>query len=50
MARLSHEADEVRALAQPEPFYAVGQWYMDFPQTSDDEVIELLDAAERGSS
>jgi putative phosphoribosyl transferase len=50
VARLSREADEVRALAQPEPFYAVGQWYMDFPQTSDDEVIELLDAAERGSS
>jgi putative phosphoribosyl transferase len=40
--RLSKEADEVRALAQPEPFYAVGQWYRDFPQVEDRRVIELL--------
>jgi predicted phosphoribosyltransferase len=26
----------------PEPFWAVGQWYQDFSQTSDDEVLELL--------
>jgi predicted phosphoribosyltransferase len=26
----------------PEPFRAVGQWYQDFSQTSDDEVRELL--------
>lgn len=25
-----------------EPFYAVGQWYEDFSQTTDDEVCELL--------
>jgi len=41
--RLSEEADEVRALATPEPFYAVGQWYADFPQVSDGEVIDLLE-------
>jgi putative phosphoribosyl transferase len=40
--RLRQEADEVVALAAPEPFYAVGQWYADFPQVSDREVIELL--------
>jgi putative phosphoribosyl transferase len=41
-ARLSEDADEVRVLESPEPFYAVGQWYYEFPQTSDQEVIELL--------
>jgi putative phosphoribosyl transferase len=40
--RLSKDADEVRVLAQPEPFYAVGQWYRDFPQVEDRRVIELL--------
>jgi putative phosphoribosyl transferase len=40
--RLAAEADEVRVLATPEQFYAVGQWYADFPQISDDEVIALL--------
>ena len=40
--RLQREADEVRVLATPEPFYAVGQWYQDFPQVSDERVVELL--------
>ena len=49
LRRLSEEADEVRALATPEPFYAVGQWYAEFPQVSDQEVIDLLSrSAERG--
>ena len=26
----------------PEPFYAVGEWYRDFSQTTDDQVVELL--------
>jgi putative phosphoribosyl transferase len=43
--RLSKEADEVICLATPEPFYAVGQWYADFPQTGDDLVVALLDRA-----
>ena len=42
IAKLSKEADEVVCLATPEPFYAVGQWYASFPQTSDQEVVELL--------
>ena len=45
MGLLSQVADEVIALEQPEPFYAVGQWYLDFQQTSDREVLSLLAAA-----
>jgi putative phosphoribosyl transferase len=40
--RLEQEADEVICPATPEPFRAVGLWYQDFRQISDDEVIELL--------
>lgn len=40
--RLGSEADEVRTLGTPEPFFAVGQWYIDFPQVSDDQVVALL--------
>ncbi len=47
IANLAKEADEVICLATPEPFYAVGQWYVSFPQTSDDEVIRLLEDARR---
>jgi putative phosphoribosyl transferase len=39
---LRREADEVICLATPEPFFAIGEWYMDFSQTSDEEVRELL--------
>ena len=35
-------ADEVVCLGTPEPFSAVGQWYLDFSQTTDDEVRQLL--------
>ncbi|MDO8840444.1 MAG: phosphoribosyltransferase [Parvibaculum sp.] len=38
-------ADEVVCLAMPEPFRAVGLHYVDFTQTSDSEVEELLEAA-----
>jgi predicted phosphoribosyltransferase len=34
--------DEVVCAATPEPFYAVGLWYRDFSQTTDEEVRELL--------
>jgi putative phosphoribosyl transferase len=43
---LSQECDEVVCLATPEPFYAVGAHYGDFTQTTDQEVVELL---ERGA-
>jgi predicted phosphoribosyltransferase len=35
-------ADNVICLKQPEPFYAVGSWYQNFEQTTDEEVRELL--------
>lgn len=44
--RLKTFADEVVCLETPEPFLAVGQWYQDFAQTTDDEVRDLL----RGSA
>jgi len=43
-----HEADEAICAVTPEPFYAVGLWYGDFSQTSDEEVQALLNqTAER---
>ncbi|MFJ8647451.1 phosphoribosyltransferase [Streptomyces sp. NPDC093546] len=49
------EADELIWLHQPRPFSSVGQWYLDFDQVSDDEVVRMLtaaraDARDRGSS
>jgi putative phosphoribosyl transferase len=35
-------ADEVVCLRTPDPFRAVGAWYEDFAQTTDEEVRELL--------
>lgn len=46
---LAAEADQVVCLATPEPFFAVGNHYRDFRQTTDAEVVELLRrAAARG--
>ena len=42
---LSLEADEVICAVAPEPFLAVGYWYDDFDQTTDEEVRALLSAA-----
>ena len=46
-AALRRDADDVVCAVTPEPFYAVGLWYEDFTQTTDDEVHDLL---ERGRS
>ena len=35
-------ADRVICLSTPEPFYAIGRFYRDFSQTSDEEVVKLL--------
>ena len=40
---LKADVDEVVCAATPEPFYAVGLWYRDFSQTTDEEVRELLE-------
>ena len=39
---LRSEADEVVCLAAPEPFRAIGCWYVEFPQLSDEEVRARL--------
>lgn len=44
-AEFQEEADEAICARMPEPFYAVGAWYRDFSQTTDEEVRELLEQA-----
>jgi predicted phosphoribosyltransferase len=39
---LRAEVDDVICAITPEPFYAVGLWYEDFSQTTDEEVRDLL--------
>jgi putative phosphoribosyl transferase len=41
-AGLLPEADDVVCVAEPAEFRAVGQWYADFRQTSDEDVLSLL--------
>jgi putative phosphoribosyl transferase len=42
--------DRVVCAATPEPFHAVGLWYDDFSQTTDDEVNEILDRSRHDGS
>ena len=44
LEKVSASADHVVCLSAPVNFSAVGQFYMDFPQVSDDEVIAALSA------
>jgi putative phosphoribosyl transferase len=44
---LGAEVDEIVCDLTPEPFQAVGLWYEDFPQMTDQEVRELLEQAWR---
>jgi putative phosphoribosyl transferase len=44
--KLRSEVDELICLSTPDPFYAVGLWYEDFEQTTDGEVIRLLEESE----
>ncbi|EKE01867.1 MAG: phosphoribosyltransferase [uncultured bacterium] len=46
-AMLRQEADEVVCLSLPGIFHAVGEWYYDFAQTTDEEVLQLLSQAEQ---
>lgn len=41
-SEFEREVDRVVCPVTPEPFLAVGQWYRDFSQTTDEEVRELL--------
>ncbi len=45
LSKIRHKVDEVVVLRQPDPFYAVGQAYMDFRQVEDREVIRYLNEA-----
>jgi predicted phosphoribosyltransferase len=47
-AELRDEVDEIVCARTPEPFHAVGLWYDDFTQTTDDEVRDLLRRASEG--
>lgn len=42
---LRKETDEVVCLAMPEPYYAIGLWYRNFAQVTDQEVRDLLTRA-----
>ena len=44
----AHEVDELVCVLRPEPFIAVGYWYRQFSQTSDEEVRSLLEQANQG--
>ena len=39
---LKQDVENIICLEKPEPFYAIGNWYQNFPQTSDKEVRTLL--------
>ena len=41
-ARFEGDADELACVANPEPFHAIGQWYRDFSQTTDEQVVACL--------
>jgi len=43
--RIGPDADEFVCLETPELFFGIGQFYADFSQTSDDEVIDCLERA-----
>jgi putative phosphoribosyl transferase len=48
VAALRDVCDEVLSVEVPEQFYAVGEWYRDFSQASDDQVVDLLRLAAIG--
>jgi predicted phosphoribosyltransferase len=50
LARLRGEADDVVCLAAPPLLYGVGQWYRDFSQVGDSEVIAALGMARNAAA
>ncbi|SAK87864.1 phosphoribosyl transferase [Caballeronia fortuita] len=48
-ARVEEVVDEFVCVLRPHRYFGVGQFYVDFDQTSDDEVRELLDAARKNA-
>jgi putative phosphoribosyl transferase len=48
--KLRSNADEIICLQMPERFCAVGEWYLNFQQTTDDEVASMLEPGNEISS
>ena len=46
VVQLDRVVDQVVYVADPEPFFSVGVWYANFDQTTDEEVLRLLDHTE----
>jgi predicted phosphoribosyltransferase len=46
LREIAKYADQVVCLFAPEPFFGVGQFYEDFSQVSDEEVIQILSQKE----
>jgi putative phosphoribosyl transferase len=46
-AEIAQLVDGIICLQQPEPLYGIGMWYGDFPQLTDLEVINILDAVQK---
>ena len=44
-AKLAHDVDALICPLQPDALYAIGMWYENFAQTTDDEVREALTVA-----
>ncbi len=49
LAEFAELVDRVECVTVPDPFWAVGQAYVDFTQTTDDEVRRLLGTSEDGA-
>ena len=49
-ARIGSDADELVCVDTPAGFYAIGQFYADFSQVTDDDVITCLDQAARAQA
>jgi predicted phosphoribosyltransferase len=43
--RLKHQIDDFVVITSPESFWAIGEFYEDFPQITDEEVIKTLEEA-----
>jgi putative phosphoribosyl transferase len=43
--QIRREVDELVCVTTPEPFFAIGFFYRDFPQLTDEEVREILAAS-----
>jgi predicted phosphoribosyltransferase len=47
--RLRGEVDEIVCLSTPEAFLAIGEFYVNFDQLSDEQVVDLLGGAAHGT-